>query len=308
MTMTLRRCDSLPTRLREAPIPTLVEPDPNGPHAKKTPDSSTVPDFSEPPDRDQVIATWKSLQTDVKKIKNGFPVKAELTSQDKKEQIAYNSKPTLTFNNSGPQKITYANKKVGINGQEVDRCSSYPLDTGQTKSNVEGTTLERRRTLLDRLLPWRNRRCDCRERCDTKFRTPRLRAEDLLCTCGVSGNRINLPNQCQKFSERGRSKSVGYEVAREVTQFRRCASAGATVGAETAAALRARAALTLARRYYPEGGWGWTITVVGTIVQVLSHGLQLGGGPGAIACTASLKYRVPPLYTHGKSIFLLIYC
>lgn len=82
----------------------------------------------------------------------------------------------------------------------------------------------------------------------------------------------------------------------------RCASAGATVGAETAAALRARAALTLARRYYPEGGWGWTITVVGTIVQVLSHGLQLGGGTGPIACTAAVKYHVSPLYTHGKYI------
>lgn len=82
----------------------------------------------------------------------------------------------------------------------------------------------------------------------------------------------------------------------------RCASAGATVGVETAAALRARAALTLARRYYPEGGWGWTITIVGTIVQVISHGLQLGGGTGAIACTAATKYRVPPLYTHGESL------
>lgn len=83
----------------------------------------------------------------------------------------------------------------------------------------------------------------------------------------------------------------------------RCASAGATVGAETAAALRARAALTLARRYYPEGGWGWTITVVGTIVQVLSHGLQLGGGAGPIACTAAIKYHVSPLYTHGEYFF-----
>lgn len=83
----------------------------------------------------------------------------------------------------------------------------------------------------------------------------------------------------------------------------RCASAGATVGAETAAALRARAALTLARRYYPEGGWGWTITVVGTIVQVLSHGLQLGGGAGPIACSAAVKFRVSPLYTHGKYLF-----
>lgn len=79
------------------------------------------------------------------------------------------------------------------------------------------------------------------------------------------------------------------------------------MGVETAAAMRARAALTLARRYYPEGGWGWTITIVGTIVQVLSHGLQLGGGTGAIACTAAVKYRVSPLYTHGEFIQRLLY-
>lgn len=44
--------------------------------------------------------------------------------------------------------------------------------------------------------------------------------------------------------------------------------------------------------------------MVGTLVQILSHGLQLGGGTGAIACTAAVKYKVSPLYTHGE---LLVY-
>ncbi|KPJ20545.1 hypothetical protein RR48_00917, partial [Papilio machaon] len=145
----------------------------------------------------------------------------------------------------------------------------------------------RRKTLLERLLSWRTPECNCREKFTPKRTTPRLTAEELLCTCGVS--RVNFQQRQNKYAERGRSKSVGYEAAREVTQFRRCASAGATVGIETAAALRARAALTLARRYYPEGGWGWTITVVGTLVQIITHGLQLGGGTGAVAGPAAFK-------------------
>ncbi|XP_063826501.1 uncharacterized protein LOC135075984 [Ostrinia nubilalis] len=294
--MTLRRCDSLPTHLRDAPAPA---PDPQ----PRLPDSTTVPDFAEPPDRDQVIATWKSLHTDVTKIKNGFPPKNGPNHAADKKPITHNFAPAFTCNN---RRITYDNRQVGA-AQEVDRSSSYPLDTGQTTATVESTSLVRRRTLLERLLSWKKRDCDCKDRYKPRYRpAPKLRAEDLLCTCGVSGNRIRLP-ECKKYAERGRSKSVGYEAAREVTQFRRCASAGASVGAETAAALRARAALTLARRYYPEGGWGWTITVVGTIVQVLSHGLQLGGGTGAIACTAAVKYRVPPLYTHAAHGQILLH-
>ncbi|RVE50839.1 hypothetical protein evm_004588 [Chilo suppressalis] len=300
--MTLRRCDSLPTKLRDTPVQTPTENVKNTPVANKIPDSSTVPNFTEPSAREQVIATWKSLHTDVKKIKNGFPAKNDTTihGAEKKERITHNFIQTFACNNGAQRKNTYDNRRVGVNAQEVDRCSSYPLDTGQPRATVQSTNLVRRRTLLEKLLPWRNKDCDCKERRTPHYRkAPMLRAEELLCTCGVSSNRTNLPDGYKKYSERGRSKSVGYEAAREVTQFRRCASAGATVGAETAAALRARAALTLARRYYPEGGWGWTVTVVGTIVQVLSHGLQLGGGPGAIACTAAVKYRVSPLYTHG---------
>ncbi|GLV44010.1 hypothetical protein CBL_12694 [Carabus blaptoides fortunei] len=40
-----------------------------------------------------------------------------------------------------------------------------------------------------------------------------------------------------------------------------------------------RQLLTLKQHYYPEGGWGWIIVVVGVLVQVLAHGLQ---GAGAV--------------------------
>lgn len=38
-----------------------------------------------------------------------------------------------------------------------------------------------------------------------------------------------------------------------------------------------RQLLTLKQHYYPEGGWGWVIVVVGVMVQILSHGLQSAG-------------------------------
>lgn len=34
----------------------------------------------------------------------------------------------------------------------------------------------------------------------------------------------------------------------------------------------------LCRRYYPEGGWGWLIIIVGLLVHALEHGLQLSYG------------------------------
>ncbi|XP_073955611.1 uncharacterized protein [Choristoneura fumiferana] len=289
MTMTLRRCDSLPTRLPEAPVPTKSRQTPQN----QLPDSITVPNFCEGSEREEVIATWKSLYTDIKNIKNGFPAN-DLPNHGaaKKESITHNFIPAFSCNNKNvARRITYDNRQTRVIPRVAERCSSFSLDTGQVRSTELGANRARRRTLLQRLLSWRTPDCDCTERCPRPYR------QNDLCTC--CDTRVNKLAKCNKYAERGRSKSVGYEAAREVTRFRRCASAGATVGVETAAALRARAALTLARRYYPEGGWGWTITIVGTIVQVISHGLQLGGGTGAIACTAASKYRVPPLYTHG---------
>ncbi|CAG9562714.1 unnamed protein product [Danaus chrysippus] len=287
--MTLRRCDSLPTKLRVAPI---GSPEVSKPLTEKIPDSITDSNLNTTLVRDEVIATWKSLHTDVKKIKNGLPTTKNTLNYrtDKGESIKNHLYPASTRNNGVAQKNPNP-RNIQAGPQEVDRSSSFPLECGQRFTDKR-TNSAKRRTLLERLLSWRTPDCECDNRCPPKLKpqTP----EELLCTCGVA----NKDNQI-KTTDRERSKSVGYEATREVTQFRRCASAGATVGVETASALRARAALTLARRYYPEGGWGWTITVVGTIVQILSHGLQLGGGTGAMACAASVKYRVQPLYTYG---------
>uniref|UniRef100_A0A0K2UGC5 Uncharacterized protein n=1 Tax=Lepeophtheirus salmonis TaxID=72036 RepID=A0A0K2UGC5_LEPSM len=35
---------------------------------------------------------------------------------------------------------------------------------------------------------------------------------------------------------------------------------------------------TIRQHYYPEGGWGYVVLIVGTLVQMLSHGLQLSFG------------------------------
>ncbi|KFB52152.1 AGAP000795-PC-like protein [Anopheles sinensis] len=35
----------------------------------------------------------------------------------------------------------------------------------------------------------------------------------------------------------------------------------------------------LCRRYYPEGGWGWVVIIVGILVHTMTHGLQLSYGP-----------------------------
>ncbi|XP_055613899.1 uncharacterized protein LOC129760287 [Uranotaenia lowii] len=34
----------------------------------------------------------------------------------------------------------------------------------------------------------------------------------------------------------------------------------------------------LCRRYYPEGGWGWIVIVVGILVHTMTHGIQLSFG------------------------------
>jgi hypothetical protein len=39
-----------------------------------------------------------------------------------------------------------------------------------------------------------------------------------------------------------------------------------------------RQLLTLKQHYYPEGGWGWVVVVVGVLVQLLSHGLHVACG------------------------------
>lgn len=215
--MTLRRSDSLPTRLRVAPVPS--DPD-NGRPREKIQDSHTVPNFSETPAREEVIATWKSLQTDVKKIKNGLarPNNQQNHCEDKNECAPQSS--SACRGRDGQKRISYG-RQVEVGPRENNRCTSFLLDTGQSGTIECGKSqVHRRRSLLQRLLSWRTPECDCSDRFTPKHQpAPRLRREDLLCTCGVSGNRFKLPKKCDQ--NRGRSKSVGYEAAREVAQFRR---------------------------------------------------------------------------------------
>lgn len=220
MTMTLRRSDSLPTQLT---LPVSANSELKSPQTKRIPDSNTVPNFNEVPAREDIIATWKSLHTDVKNIQNGVTAKNKKEITSEKRVVTPNSGSTITFKDENTRrKITYGNidERIGV------ECNiSSPLETVQAKTIKKGATSLRRRTLLQRLLSWRASECDCCERYELKFRPKsRLRTEDMLCTCGASGNRINPPrtlDTVKKNTERGRSKSLGYEAAREVTQFRR---------------------------------------------------------------------------------------
>ncbi|GBP76001.1 hypothetical protein EVAR_55908_1 [Eumeta japonica] len=257
-----------------------------------------VAKLEELPDRERVVATWKTLQIEIGNLKNGLKTRDELSVLSDNDRFVKIDTDTATSADERAKCkiIRYANN--GVATALVDpkrRHISFGAERLSSRARAA-----RRRTLLQRLLSWRTRDCDCRCPPLQPQPPPPPRTEDLLCTCAPP-----LPPRSAPLAERGRSKSVGYESTQEIQPFRRCASAGACVAGATAdgsgaAALRARAALTLARRYYPEGGWGWAVSVVGTLVQVLAHGLQLGGGVGAIACTAAHRYRVPPLYTHGK--------
>lgn len=39
-----------------------------------------------------------------------------------------------------------------------------------------------------------------------------------------------------------------------------------------------RQLMTLHQHYYPEGGWGWIVLAIGSIVQCISHGLHMSVG------------------------------
>jgi len=56
----------------------------------------------------------------------------------------------------------------------------------------------------------------------------------------------------------------------------------------------------LCRHYYPEGGWGWVITVVGTLVHLLGPGLQFSI-PATVTLPAKVKFCHHPLHTAGES-------
>uniref|UniRef100_A0A182QAC3 Uncharacterized protein n=1 Tax=Anopheles farauti TaxID=69004 RepID=A0A182QAC3_9DIPT len=54
----------------------------------------------------------------------------------------------------------------------------------------------------------------------------------------------------------------------------------------------------LCRRYYPEGGWGWVVIVVGLLVHTMTHGLQLAYGP---LMASVMRYFDKPYTDTGKS-------
>lgn len=54
---------------------------------------------------------------------------------------------------------------------------------------------------------------------------------------------------------------------------------------ESLTTVNARKRITLKRHYYPEGGWGFAIITVSILVQILSHGVQIGAGPLLIEVT-----------------------
>ena len=54
-----------------------------------------------------------------------------------------------------------------------------------------------------------------------------------------------------------------------------------------------RQLLTLKQHYYPEGGWGWVIIVVGVLVQILAHGMH--GAVGTLLLQAATRFG-PPIY------------
>lgn len=60
----------------------------------------------------------------------------------------------------------------------------------------------------------------------------------------------------------------------------------------------------LCRHYYPEGGWGWVISVCAVLVHVLNHGLQLSCSQ--LVTPASKKFHVEPVHPAGILITFTI--
>ncbi|XP_072744468.1 uncharacterized protein [Anoplolepis gracilipes] len=61
---------------------------------------------------------------------------------------------------------------------------------------------------------------------------------------------------------------------------------------------RVQAKRLLCRHYYPEGGWGWVVTFVGTLVHLLASGLQFSI-PATVALPAKVKFYHHPWHTAG---------
>ena len=59
-----------------------------------------------------------------------------------------------------------------------------------------------------------------------------------------------------------------------------------------------RQLLTLKQHYYPEGGWGWVIVVVGVLVQILSHGIH--GSAGVLVQQAEIRFGTQVYLQSGQ--------
>ncbi|XP_050506823.1 monocarboxylate transporter 12-like isoform X2 [Diabrotica virgifera virgifera] len=53
----------------------------------------------------------------------------------------------------------------------------------------------------------------------------------------------------------------------------------------------------LCRHYYPEGGWGWVVTICAILVHVINHGVQLSCSQ--LVAPAAFKFHVHPVYPAG---------
>ncbi|XP_035919375.1 monocarboxylate transporter 8-like isoform X1 [Anopheles stephensi] len=54
---------------------------------------------------------------------------------------------------------------------------------------------------------------------------------------------------------------------------------------------------TIKQHYYPEGGWGWIIVLVGVLVHILTHGLQTA--VGVVILAAGRAYRIESIIFTG---------
>lgn len=59
-----------------------------------------------------------------------------------------------------------------------------------------------------------------------------------------------------------------------------------------------RPLLTLKQHYYLEGGWGWVVFTISIVVQMLAHGLQVGGS-GILIRECEKKFGSGIVYIAG---------
>ncbi|KAI4486013.1 hypothetical protein M0804_006502 [Polistes exclamans] len=114
----------------------------------------------------------------------------------------------------------------------------------------------------------------------------RARSWPLLDTEGKRNNCRDGEENCQN-----KKKQMEEDEEEKKKKFNGNKGGGITEGSPQVQARR-----LMCRHYYPEGGWGWVVTVVGTLVHLLGPGLQLSV-PATLALSATVKFCHQPLYT-----------